>query len=105
MSEYTNGPWWVENDKVVAESTQGVHVTVAWCGIVPTGSAAANARLIAAAPETLKQRDELLHALERCWWNLKEAAKNTGLDFFDDEDEAQIEAVIAKAKGFTPSHD
>ena len=58
MSEHTPGPWKVVGQSVISDS-----------GIIcnppsgPIGELEANARLIAAAPDTLEQRNELLEAL------------------------------------------
>ena len=61
MSKHTPGPWLIgtppPNGEMTVGTEQGLMVAVATTGLdMPTG---ANARLIAAAPETAAERDRL----------------------------------------------
>ena len=101
MSKHTQGPWRVETagDYYPLERS-AVHTIKASerkVAEITTGYAdsEANARLIAAAPETLEQRNELLEALEKL-------VRTYDMESFDDRRVgACIHAkyVIAKAKG------
>lgn len=63
-TQHTPGPWFADDQKVRAEID---HVLIAGCSVrdLETSECQANARLIAAAPETKQQRDELLEALQQ----------------------------------------
>jgi len=61
MSEHTPGPWEVTDSRHVST---GKTLYLFENKSAKAGELRANARLIAAAPETKRQRDELLEALE-----------------------------------------
>lgn len=68
-AKHTPGPWWIDDDGCIASGHGDDYVTVAdpWC--MPTKDAAleveANARLIAAAPETLSTLGKLAASYDR----------------------------------------
>ena len=63
MSECRSGPWETQMD-AIGQLTVWSHEHYPIATIVNGDSAEANARLIAAAPDTEAQRNELLEALE-----------------------------------------
>jgi hypothetical protein len=99
-TQYTSGPWSVEIDhhtaapEFIRAYVDGEMYDLASVLCDETGNAAANARLIAAAPE-------LFAALEQAYYSLKLAAVRLGLDesteFYKDIDAAY--SALQKAKG------
>lgn len=101
MSKHTPGPWFVDAHKNVVAEGGGL---VAFPCISAGFDQEANARLIAAAPETAAERDrlkeinaELLDALTE----IVAAADGNGWKQLD-ATFAAPRAAIAKAKGSTP---
>lgn len=109
-TKHTPGPWEVRktasgNPFIYAGQLNVAGVAIARPGI-DSATSAANARLIAAAPETAAERDrlkeinaELLEALLLCrQWGVTEAETTGGLNWALDV-VPKIEAAIAKATG------
>lgn len=95
MSKHTPGPWWVQwqNPCHWVIRHDGVHL--------PPGNAAddPNRLLIERAPETKKQRDQLLWALEYVSTELRDA-RSADLDGFNHELLLRVvDSAIDKAKG------
>lgn len=107
MNKHTPGPW----DRIIADgytvrhpqiySDTGPVANATWLGDGRLDELNANAKLIAAAPDLLKQRDELLAALQDALGDL-EYLKNAPESAYarpDDETIKAARAAIAKAGG------
>ena len=80
MSKYTPGPWFVEdNDRAISSNAATdialvnmANIRYGWDGpdFLTASHRAANARLIAAAPELLEQLQDVLARIEKSeeWW-------------------------------------
>lgn len=109
MSEHTPGPWkcerLIDNDGNPYATSYLAHIDIGPCMIwAPVGNAEqeANARLIAAAPETAAERDklkeinkELLDAL--VYVMFRHVPFSNKADYAN-----RARAVVAKATGVTP---
>lgn len=98
--KHTPGPWIVTHDGrlIEAEYREGYVASVSFydsqfCGPEDEAEAAANAFLIAAAPELL----EALKAARSAW--LAEANSGDGVNEEQEPILAQVDAAIAKAEG------
>lgn len=94
--KHTPGPW--EQDGLTVRSSRGI---IAKCPVPQDGGTfdcQDNARLIAAAPETKAQRDELLAAIKELLFHFTDDGDHRGRPELDCVRRAR--AAIAKATAF-----
>lgn len=100
---YTPGPWWAEDDAVLAMLAGGATIEIARANVLQelrTDAEYANARLIASAPKLL----EALVEAEKHFGPFSEITINGQHDPDDVRVVALIRAAIAKATG-SRAHD
>ena len=106
-SKHTPGPWTMDSERNGGYPVRGANdLLVAWCSVATSSSglnvtlaqAEANARLIAQAPDLLRQRDELLEAL-RGAVGLLRCVSEFDLTGKDLDDITAWEAIVQKAEG------
>lgn len=94
MSGHTPGPWEAYGNRV--RLTDHARVADTWSSAIPHDERAANARLIAAAPELLAEMKRYLPILEQCEQGTRWAkyTEGTGIATLNG-----YRAAIAKAEG------
>lgn len=117
-TKHTPGPWYVDHDRVTVRAEMlAKPVQIAACGTPTSTYAQANARLVAAAPETAAERDrlrevnrELVAAMEATLASMRElrglafTGSRIPTDRYPEKHRAnaaddQARAALARAKG------
>lgn len=92
MNKHTPGPWRAQEDVVFLGGNASMHDESTWINC----NTAANARLIAAAPELLEALKELVA------WDLESLPEEVSLGYSGiEQDIARAKAAIVKATGET----